>query len=40
MATLFSENNAGTSDNEDGDSIPPTSLGLPGELMNPEDNPF
>ena len=37
MATL---NIASTSDNEDGDTIPPTSLGMPGELMTTEDNPF
>ncbi|KAH9062676.1 hypothetical protein EDB87DRAFT_1605234 [Lactarius vividus] len=40
MTSLFGENIADTSDNEDGDTIPPTSLGIPGELATTEDNPF
>ena|ERR1700761_4792483 len=40
MPSLFSENIADTSDNEEEDTIPPTSLGIPGESVTTEDNPF
>jgi len=40
MAALFSENIADTSENDDGDTIPPTGLGISGELATTEDNPF
>ncbi|KAF8266847.1 hypothetical protein EI94DRAFT_1731969 [Lactarius quietus] len=40
MPALFGEDIADTSDNEDGNTIPPTSLGIPGELATTDDNPF
>lgn len=40
MPALFGENIAETSDNEDRDTIPPTSSGISGELATTEDNPF
>lgn len=41
IPALFGESVAGTSDDEDGDTIPQTkSLGMPGQLATTEDNPF
>ena len=41
IPALFGESVAGTSDDEDGDTIPQTkNLGMPGQLATTEDNPF